>query len=219
MRVKIPTSLDEVTIGTFIKISQLTKPADMDDIEWGVTRICKILALLTGEQEKVFWNVSAEQIKDLTKKIAFIDNVEPIKPPDIIKIGGRRFKANTLVNELSAAQFIDLNEFIKQPVANLHKVMATLYLPTKKRWFKEEVEPYDGTKHPDRATLFYREMPVSVALGVSLFFYQVCNGFNSDIQTSLLKQAETQIAELIGILREQLAVSTSDGGGTQSLTV
>ena len=72
MKLRIPTKLDEVTIGTFIKIAKLEATEDPEQI---LDRNIKILSLLTGEGEDVFLELTASQLAELVGKIAFLNEL------------------------------------------------------------------------------------------------------------------------------------------------
>ena len=211
MKLSIPTKLEDVTIGTFIKIAKLEHT---DDPEGILDRNIKVLSLLTGESEDVFLELTASQLATLVGKIAFLNELPEAKAVNQIKINGKLYQANLLINELTAGQYIDLSEFIKNPINNLHKIMATLYLPAKKTWYgKLVVSKYNGKAHKERADEFYRYMPISVAYPAALFFYQVTNGLTTNIETYFINKAVEEMKVAAKLLREQSVSSTNGGGG------
>lgn len=211
MKLRIPTKLDEVTIGTFIKIAKLEATDDPEQI---LDRNIKMLSLLTAEGEDVFLELTASQLAELVGKISFLNNLPEPKAINKVKINGKLYQANLLISELTAGQYIDLSEFIKNPINNLHKIMATLYLPAKKTWYgKLVVEKYNGKNHKERADEFYRFMPVSVAYPAALFFYQVSNGLTTNIETYFINKAVQEMKQAARLLQEQSGNSTNGGGG------
>lgn len=186
MKLSIPTKLEDVTIGTFIKIAKLEASNDPEAI---LDRNIKILSLLTGEPEDTFLELTASQLSELVGKIAFLNELPEAKAINQIKINGNLYQANLLINELTAGQYIDLSEFIKNPINNLHKIMATLYLPAKKTWYgKLVVEKYNGRTQKERSDEFYRYMPISVAYPAALFFLSSIERFNNQYRNLLYKQ-------------------------------
>jgi hypothetical protein len=213
MKLQIPTKLDEVTIGTFIKIAKLEQP---QDAEGQLDHNIKVLSLLTGEPEDVFLELTPAQLSHIISKITFLKNLPEAKAVNTIKLNGKTYKANLLVTELTAGQYIDLSEFIKSPINNLHKIMATLYLPCKKTWYgKWVVEKYNGKTHKDRADEFYRYMPVSVAYPASVFFYQISKGLTTNIETYFINKGMEELERAAKLLRVQSGNSKSVGGGIQ----
>ena len=211
MKLRIPTKLEDVTIGTFIKIDKLEASNDPEAI---LDRNIKILSLLTGEPEDTFLELTASQLSELVGKIAFLNELPEAKAINQIKINGNLYQANLLVNELTAGQYIDLSEFIKNPINNLHKIMATLYLPAKKTWYgKLVVEKYNGRTQKERSDEFYRYMPISVAYPAALFFYQVSKDLTTNIETYFINKAVEEMKVAAKLLQEQSVSSTKGGGG------
>jgi hypothetical protein len=211
MKLRIPTKLNEVTIGTFIKIAKLEASEDPEQI---LDRNIKILSLLTGEGEDVFLELTASQLAELVGKITFLNELPEPKAINQIKVNGKLYQANLLISELTAGQYIDLSEFIKNPINNLHKIMATLYLPAHKKWHgKLVVEKYNGKTQKERADEFYRYMPVSVAYPAALFFYQVSKDLTTNIETYFINKAVAEMKQAAKLLREQSVSSTNVGGG------
>jgi hypothetical protein len=203
MKLQIPTKLEDVTIGTFIKIAKLEHT---DDPEGILDRNIKVLSLLTGESEDVFLELTASQLATLVGKIAFLNELPEAKAVNQIKINGKLY--------LTAGQYIDLSEFIKNPINNLHKIMATLYLPAKKTWYgKLVVSKYNGKAHKERADEFYRYMPISVAYPAALFFYQVTKDLTTNIETYFINKAVEEMKVAAKLLREQSVSSTKGGAG------
>lgn len=211
MKLRIPTKLEDVTIGTFIKIAKLEASNDPEAI---LDRNIKILSLLTGEPEDTFLELTASQLSELVGKIAFLNELPEAKAINQIKINGNLYQANLLINELTAGQYIDLSEFIKNPINNLHKIMATLYLPAKKTWYgKLVVEKYNGRTQKERSDEFYRYMPISVAYPAALFFYQVSKDLTTNIETYFINKAVEEMKAAAKLLQEQSGSSTKGGGG------
>lgn len=211
MKLRIPTKLEDVTIGTFIKIAKLEASNDPEAI---LDRNIKILSLLTGEPEDTFLELTASQLSELVGKIAFLNELPEAKAINQIKINGNLYQANLLINELTAGQYIDLSEFIKNPINNLHKIMATLYLPAKKTWYgKLVVEKYNGRTQKERSDEFYRYMPISVAYPAALFFYQVSKDLTTNIETYFINKAVEEMKAAAKLLRGQSGSSTKGGGG------
>jgi hypothetical protein len=213
MKLSIPTKLEEVTIGTFIKIAKLEPPTDA---EQQLDHSIKILSLLTGEPEDIFLELTPKQLAELVAKISFLNNLPEAKAVNRITLNGKTYQANLLISELTAGQYIDLSEFVKSPIANLHKIMATLYLPCHKTWYgKLVVEKYNGKSHKERADEFYRYMPVSVAYPASVFFYQVSKGLTTNIETYFISKGIAELEKAANLLRVQSGSSKNVGVGIQ----
>lgn len=223
VKLKIPTSLSEVTIGKFIAIQKIfsePKPDVYGDIEWEITQNVKAIAELTGASVEDIERLTSQQLKAVMAKLSFL--TEPKfsnKVQDKVKIAGKWYKANLLINEITSAQFIDLSTFIKDPINNLHKVMASVYLPTKRNWMGRRVAmPYTGVGHDQRALLFKHNMSVEVAYPCALFFYQVASKSKDAIETYSEAQVALRLKELSHMLSKHLPSSQTIGDGIPPLT-
>lgn len=223
MRVKIPTKLSEVSIGTFMRLQKIFKdpaPEGVGVDEWNITKSVKAICTLTGLQEWQVNEMPLDEVKRILKVVDPILNPQfPTKVQNKVKIAGKVYKANLLVNELSAGQYIDISEFAKDVENNIHKLMATVYLPTKRNWYgRRVIIPYSGKDHEERAMLFKTEMPISVAYPCALFFCVVSSRSTAAIQSYFQQKGAMAQHTLIQMLQKQLRTLQKRGAGTQPLT-
>lgn len=206
--IKIPTSWNDVTVGQFISYKLLCDNKGSDDLQF----IINCIHVLTGESKEKIELLPISAINALFVKMSFL-NSEPeakrLKSWYIFK--GNFFKLNYKINELTAAQFIDISEFQKDSIGNLHKILAAVML-TKKGLFKNP--EYCGTSHSERAKLIYDNMPISEAYPIAVFFcaltpifLKVMKGYSV---SKVLKMKREMASEARRLLR--------DGDGSQLLT-
>jgi len=218
VKLKIPTKLSEIPIGQFIALQKIytsAKPDDVGDIEWALTQNVQAVSILTGAKEEDIWELTGPQLKNIVKRITFLTDPKwDEKVTNRITIAGKVYVANLLINELTGGQYIDLSTFLKDPVNNLHQIMATLYLPTKRNWYGKRVAiPYDGKTHEERAKLFLDHMPVSVAYPCAVFFYTVANNSQRALSDYFQTAAELKLKALNRMLLKQQQSSQRTGGG------
>lgn len=195
-------------------------PEGVSTEEWRITQSVNAICILTGMQESQVNALPLSQVKLLLFKMDGIINPSfPKKVKNKIKIAGKWYKANLLINELSAGQYIDISEFAKDVEGNLHKLVATVYLPCKRNWYGKLVaQPYNGKDHEDRAMLFKANMPISVAYPCALFFCNLSNELIAATQNYFLTKAEGAAATLAQMLPKPLRTFNKRGAGTQPLT-
>jgi len=133
----------------------------------------KLLAVISGLTEYQIDSLSIEDLKELRKDLAFLD--EPIegKPVDFIVINGRRYRMNYDIKNMPAARYIESKVFSKDTLGNLHKIAASMVIPQKKTWLGKWVDDkYDASKHEDYAADMQEANFIHVYHSL-VFFYQV----------------------------------------------
>ena len=133
----------------------------------------KLLCIVTGLTEYQIDSLAIEDLKELRKELAFLD--EPIegKPVDFIVINGRRYRMNYDIKNMPAARYIESKVFSKDTLANLHKIAASMVIPQKKTWFGKWVDDkYDASKHEQYSQDMQEANFIHIYHSL-VFFYQV----------------------------------------------
>ena len=133
----------------------------------------KLLTIVTGLTEYQIDSLSIEDLKELRKDLAFLD--EPIegKPVDYITTNGKRYRINYDIKNMPAARYIESKVFSKDTLRNLHKIAASMVIPQKKNWFGKWVDDkYDASKHEQYAADMQEANFIHVYHSL-VFFYQV----------------------------------------------
>lgn len=133
----------------------------------------KLLCVITGLTEYQIDSLSIEDLKELRKELAFLD--EPIegKPVDYITTNGKQYRINYDIKNMPAARYIESKVFSKETLANLHKIAASMVIPQKKNWFGKWVDDkYDASKHEQYAADMQEANFIHVYHSL-VFFYQV----------------------------------------------
>ena len=162
---------NELTLWQYQQIMPIITNPDKDWTE--LDKEVKLLCIITGMTEQQIDSLSIEDLKELRKELAFLD--EPIegKPVDFIVINGRRYRMNYDIKNMPAARYIESKVFSKDTVANLHKIAASMIIPQKKLWFGKWVDDkYDASKHEQYASDMAEANFIHVYHSL-VFFYQV----------------------------------------------
>jgi hypothetical protein len=133
----------------------------------------KLLCIVTGLTEYQIDSLAIEDLKELRKELAFLD--EPIegKPVDFIVINGRRYRMNYDIKNMPAARYIESKVFSKDTLANLHKIAASMVIPQKKTWFGKWVDDkYDASKHEEYSQDMQEANFIHIYHSL-VFFYQI----------------------------------------------
>jgi len=133
----------------------------------------KLLCIVTGLTEYQIDSLGIEDLKELRKDLAFLD--EPIegKPVDYITINGKRYRMNYDIKNMPSARYIESKVFSKDTLGNLHKIAASMVIPQKKNWYGKWIDDkYDASKHEEYAADMQEANFIHVYHSL-VFFYQV----------------------------------------------
>jgi hypothetical protein len=133
----------------------------------------KLLCIVTGLTEHQIDSLSIEDLKELRKDLAFLDQPIEGKPVDYISINGKRYRINYDIKNMPSARYIESKVFSKDTLGNLHKIAASMVIPQKKNWYGKWVDDkYDASRHEEYATDMQEANFIHVYHSL-VFFYQV----------------------------------------------
>ncbi|CAB4157201.1 hypothetical protein UFOVP690_8 [uncultured Caudovirales phage] len=133
----------------------------------------KLLTIVTGLTEYQIDSLSIEDLKELRKDLAFLD--EPIegKPVDYITTNGKRYRINYDIKNMPSARYIESKVFSTDTLGNLHKIAASMVIPQKRNWYGKWIDDkYDASKHEQYAADMQEANFIHVYHSL-VFFYQV----------------------------------------------
>jgi hypothetical protein len=151
----------------------------------------KLLCIVTGLTEYQIDSLAIEDLKELRKELAFLD--EPIegKPVDFIVINGRRYRMNYDIKNMPAARYIESKVFSKDTLANLHKIAASMVIPQKKTWFGKWVDDkYDASKHEEYSQDMQEANFIHIYHSL-VFFYQVYRNWIEVSRDYMIQEMKT----------------------------
>ena len=159
---------------TLWQYQQLMPIITNPDKDWTeLDKEVKLLCVITGMTEQQIDSLAIEDLKELRKELAFLDEAIEGKPVDFIVINGRRYRMNYDIKNMPAARYIESKVFSKDTLANLHKIAASMVIPQKKQWFGKWVDDkYDASKHEQYASDMQEANFIHIYHSL-VFFYQV----------------------------------------------
>jgi hypothetical protein len=130
MKIVVPTSWSDVTLRQFIEITKVPSLGFSEE-----DASLRVLSILTGVDDSELINLDIRELKELTRRCAFVGDKTPTyKLPVNIKIKGRKYEVNYATNKLIAGEYIDLQEYIKRGTNNnLNHIIAIYLKPV--NWF------------------------------------------------------------------------------------
>ena len=125
-----------------------------------------------------------------------------------VTIDGVKYGFHPKLEDISLGEFVDLEEYMKDPIKNAHKWMGVLYRPvTKEQFGRHEIEKYHPDKHDGAA---FEDTTMDIVQGALLFFYRLEIGLQMSSLTYLRQLAKQEKSS------PQEQPSENDGDGMQS---
>ena len=166
LQITIPTSLEEITLEQYQKFLSIAK--DNPDGEFIQHKMVEIFC---GIDLKNAAKISYKDVNEITTNLSNLFN-QKYDLKRTFKLGNTEFGFITNLDEITLGEYTDLDKYISN-WDMMHNAMAVLYRPiTKKLKDKYQIEEYNGSYTYCDAMKF---MPVDVALGAMVFFYNLGN--------------------------------------------
>jgi hypothetical protein len=166
LQITIPTSLDEITLEQYQKFLSIAK--DNPDGEFLQHKMVEIFC---GIDLKNAAKISFKDVNEITTNLSNLFN-QKYDLKRTFKLGNTEFGFITNLDEITLGEYTDLDKYISD-WDMMHNAMAVLYRPiTKKLKDKYQIEEYNGSYTYCDAMKY---MPLDVALGAVVFFYNLGN--------------------------------------------
>jgi hypothetical protein len=179
VKVKVPSSLDDITVGQYQAIQKLLENENLKGKELDN----EILKIVLG-----FDNIDAISVKDRNR--LYVDVQKALQKEGEFKqtfvLNGIEFGLIPNFDKINDAEYTDLIRYSKND-EDLHRFLAVAYRPTKfKDRFKNyTIVNYEGTKYNAERL---KELPMSIAKGVQVFFFNLSKDLSNYILTSTVQE-------------------------------
>lgn len=110
----------KITVKQFQEISKVND-SNLDQLDKQI----KIYSIATGKSEDFILNLPLDKIKKLANESQVVNKGQA----KYLFINGTLYKFVGIANSLNAGQYIDLKNFAKDFIGNLHKMLAIIYKP------------------------------------------------------------------------------------------
>lgn len=171
----IPDNWQQVSIGQFQELSDI--PNDSAD------NILQTVSILIDIDPEEIRGYSIEEFNAIVSKLDWIKEIpNEANFKQVITVDGTNY-ALIKFAELTGGEWLDLDEYIKNPIGNLHKIMSIMY----RELLGGKVDslilaPYDTESANERAELFKQKMPVGDCYGALVFFSNIVSECSATIQ-------------------------------------
>lgn len=201
VKIKIPTSLNEITLGQYQEFSKLDSKKESDVLLKMVEIFCKVPV-------EVVRSMKANDIKDICEIINKMFDVEH-QMLNRFQLSGKDFGFIPDLENMSFGEYVDLDTFMGDN-DNLHRAMNVLYRPIDlKQGQRYTLKEYDPDTNEQA-----KNYPLDACFGAMVFFYNLGKDLSTVILNSSSKQNEENLVQYLDSLQ--------NGDGTiqsmQSLT-
>ena len=203
MKVKliIPTSLNEITLGQYQEFSKLdiTKEAEVQS---------KMIEIFCKVPVEVVRSMKA---KDITDICTIINNMFDVEHQMLNRfdLNGVKYGFIPDLENISFGEYVDLDTFMGDN-DNLHRAMNVLYRPIDlKQGVRYTLKEYDPDTNEDA-----KNYPLDAVFGAMVFFYDLGKDLSTVILNSSSKQNEQNLAQYLDSLQNGDGITQS----MQSLT-
>jgi hypothetical protein len=187
MKLIVPSSLEEISLSKYqryLKEFEYSKSIKNQETYLGLKMI-EIFCEVTEDQAKQIDSDSANKVIKILVDLLSVEQTLV----ESFKLGGIQFGWIPKLDNLSFGEFLDLNNNIDN-WENMVTAMAVLYRPVTGRAAdgKYLIEKYEGDKYHE----ILKEMPLSVVLGATVFFWNL----GLDLVTSTLCSLEEEMSKM-----------------------
>ena len=187
MKLIVPSTLEEISLSKYqryLKEFEYSKSQKNQETYLGL-KMLEIFCEITEDQAKQIDADSANKVVKILVDLLSGDTLHI----ESFKLGGIEFGFIPKLDNLSFGEFLDLNNNIDN-WENMVTAMAVLYRPVTGRAAdgKYLIEKYEGDKYHE----ILKEMPLSVVLGATVFFWNL----GLDLVISTLYSLEEEMSKM-----------------------
>ena len=203
LEITVPESLSEITLEQYQRFEKLNTKQNEDTI----FLLQKMIEIFCNLDLKDVATIKYKSVQHVTSLINDVFDVKHKLIPTF-ELNGAEYGFIPVLDDLTLGEYIDLDENLAD-WQTMHKAMSVLYRPIKyKKGSKYQIEEYKGLEQAN--TL--KQMPLDVAFGAMVFFYNLSNELVQTILSYLHKEIPNTLTTL---QMERLALNGA--GSSQSM--
>jgi hypothetical protein len=171
VKLQIPTEWQDITIGTYQKYVKIQEGKLSDK-----NKTVGVLSLLCNVDKSIIRKMDYKDMIDILGVIKKLLDTEPNKKKfrKVFKFKDDDYGFIPNLSKLTTGEYIDLEEYCKEPIKNLHIIMSILYRKiTRKSGDKYAIENYDPDEFKED---LFKGCPMDIALCCLGFFLTLGDG-------------------------------------------
>ena len=141
VKLTIPNEWSDITIGTYQKYVEIQEGKGSEK-----NKVLRSLALLCGTTINVVKKMAYSDLLEIMQIIKSLIDTEPDKEEfkKVFIFNKEEYGFVPNLSKITTGEYIDLENYCKEPIKNLHTIMSILYRKiTFKRNERYAIEPYD----------------------------------------------------------------------------
>ena len=197
VKLVIPTTLNEITLGQYQEFSKLDITKESEVQSKMIEIFCKVPVEV----------VRSMKAKDITDICTIINNMFDVDHQMLNRfdLNGVKYGFIPDLENISFGEYVDLDTFMGDN-DNLHRAMNVLYRPIElKQGQRYTLKEYDPDINEEA-----KNYPLDACFGAMVFFYDLGKDLSTVILNSSSKQNEVNLAQYLDSLQ-------NGGGITQSM--
>ena len=200
----IPQKWTEVSLGSYQKFTEATTD-ETDEHTANLNALCALIGVPMEVLEKCKKNDIDQVIEVLGKLTEVVPNTTLNL---IVEIDGKRYGFHPNLKDITFGEFVDLDNYLENPLKNLHKVMGVLYREiTFEKKGKYTIEEYDSLKALKNAELFKDKLSIGTVNGAAAFFLNI----GKEYQAIMLSSFKANSKKMKSKLQNKRSVESGDG--------
>jgi hypothetical protein len=187
VNLKIPTSLNEITLGQYQEFSKLDNDTEIKPVDIQL----KMIEIFCNVSDLVVRNMKATDITEICNILNNMFDTEH-QLVNRFKLNGVDYGFIPELDDMTFGEYVDLDTFIGDN-DNLHRAANVLFRPIEfKRGDRYTIKDYDSD-----TSEVAKEFPLDVVLGAIVFFYRLGKDLSVAMMNSLDKKNEKDLAQYL----------------------
>ncbi len=166
IKIEIATGWDSVTVGQWQELTALNA-ADFDN---DARLLIEQLSILTDLDSATIEKLPMSEVNKLSDIISLWDNKQLDKHADTFTLDGVEYGI-VKANMITFGEWVDLETYVKDPVANMHHIISVLYRPIiakKGRYYT--IADYNATEAQRNAENIAQHVTLDKVYNAMVFF-------------------------------------------------
>ena len=167
----------DIDVKTFKEIQEYLSTTQDGNIEQSV----HLLALIEGKDEDTYFNMPINKLTEEFEKLKFMESTpQAAQVKNSYKINGTEYVLTTNLQEMTVAQYIDYQVYIKNPQQYMQEMLTVFLIPKGKKYN----EGYDVAE----AAKDMGNLPIEDAYGISFFLTVLLQSLTKVTTSSALRK-------------------------------
>ena len=166
-------SYDKLSIGKYLELMEIVDNEEIDEVDKNV----EIVALLDDRPVEMVYDLPLMEFNSLMQKTNFLQTApKPLQVSTKYNLGGMKLETVLDLTSLTTAQFIDYQTFVKDKTKMVE--LLSVFLIPKGKKYNTDYDIIEVQK------VIRENLPITVALGMSAFFFDLYKALLTATTTS-----------------------------------